>query len=54
MYSATIAILSVLITFMTTTKESATAHTYDSTGTLENSNFAMHDSASQLLIIEKK
>ena len=54
MYAATIATLSALITFMTTTEQSATANSFDSTGTLENSNFAIHDSASQLLIIEKK
>ncbi len=53
-YSLTIAVLSFVITIITTTEQSATANTFDSTGTLENSSFAIHDSTSQLLMIEKK
>ncbi|MBK8363892.1 MAG: hypothetical protein IPP27_05135 [Bacteroidetes bacterium] len=53
-YSLTIAVLSFVITIITTTEQSATANTFDSTGTLENSTFANHDSTSQLLMIEKR
>lgn len=53
-YSLTIAVLSFVITIITTTEQSAIADSFDSTGTLENSSFANHDSTTQLLIIEKK